>query len=149
MKRQAKNRIVLLLVIAGCLLCSSACVLFVPMIHNHSALTILCSSAFWGFLIIGYGLLWMINWKRRKQMKKGEKRRIGIITFFRNPPAKMMDFICLAGILILIISSFAAPLQGYLQYVLSFLVIFSFHMHCILNGEIFRYMQTEIRSCLE
>ena len=114
MKRQAKNRIVLLLVIAGCLLCSSACVLFVPMIHNHSAWTILCSSAFWGFLIIGYGLLWMINWKRRKQMKKGEKRRIGIITFFRNPPAKMMDFICLAGILILIISSFAAPLQGYL-----------------------------------
>lgn len=149
MKKQARNRILQIVIIIGCLFLSSACVLMVPIAHNRKALTMLCSGMFWGFLLAGYAMLWFVNRFRQKQKQAVVKRRIGIITFFRNPPARMMDCICIIGIVLLLISMKASFMQGYLQFVLSFLVLFSFHMHCILNGENFQYMQNEIRSCLK
>lgn len=149
MKEQAKNVIIQLFIIIGCLLLSSACVLLVPIAHNQKVLTTLCASVFWGFLLAGYGMFWIVNFFRRKQEHTAGKRRIGIVTFFRNPPAKLMDCICITGIILLVISAWAEFLQGYLQYIISFLVLFSFHMHCIFNGDTYKYMQNEIRSCLE
>lgn len=149
MKKQAKNRILQLVIIIGCLLLSSACVLMVPIAHNRKTLTMLCSGMFWGFLLAGYVMFWLVNHFRKKQEQATVKRRIGIVTFFRNPVAKLMDCICVVGIVVLLISVKAEFLQGYLQYMISFLVLFSFHMHCILNGENFQYMQNEIRRCLE
>ena len=149
MKKQVKNRILQLIIIIGCLFLSSACVLMVPIAHNQKALTMLCSIMFWGFLLAGYLMFWFINHSRKKQKQKLTKRRVGIVTFFRNSPAKLMDCICIVGIILLLISAKAELLQGYLQYIISFLVLFSFHMHCILNGENFQYIQNEIRSCLK
>lgn len=147
MKKYAKNRILQLVIIIVCLFISSACVLVVPVAHNRKALTMICSGLFWGFLFAGYLMFWLVNHFRKKQM--ATRGKIGIITFFRNTPAKLMDCICIAGIILLLISVKAEFLQGYLQYIISFLVLFSFHMHCILNGENFQYMCNEIRRCLE
>lgn len=149
MKKEAKNSIWQFAVMIGCLFLSSACVLIVPAAHYQTVLTMICSGLFWGFLLAGYAMLWFVNHFRKKQKQTAARRRVGIITFFRNPFAGIMDGICIIGIVLLLISTKVSLMQGYLQFVLSFLVLFSFHMHCILNGENFKYMQNEIRSCLQ
>lgn len=62
---------------------------------------------------------------------------------FQNPMAKCADCLFFAGMILLLISMKVAFLQGYIQFILCCLVLFSFHMHCILNGNVYRYILLE------
>lgn len=111
--------------------------------RTQPKITMLCSSLFWGFMLIGDGLFWRIYHVRKKQIRKLGKHRIGILAFFQNPMAKCADCLFFAGMILLLISMKAAFLQGYIQFILCCLVLFSFHMHCILNGNVYRYILLE------
>lgn len=143
MKVNATSLTLQIRIIIGCLLASSACILLVPVAHNQKGLTMLCSSLFWGFMLIGDGRFWRIYHVRKKQIRKLGKHRIGILAFFQNPMAKCADCLFFAGMILLLISMKAAFLQGYIQFILCCLVLFSFHMHCILNGNVYRYILLE------
>lgn len=129
-----------------CLLLSSMCILIVPAAHNRYALTMICSGVFWLGMPAGYGLLMYVNIIRKKQTADTEKFRAGIITFFRNAYAGIADALWIVSLLLLTASFFAESLQGSVQFVFAFMTVFMFHMHCILNGENFRYLYMMIRS---
>ena len=143
MNLNATNLTLQIRIIIVCLLASSACILIVPVAHNQKGLTMLCSSLFWSLMLIGYVLFWRIYHVRKKQIRKASKHRIGILVFFQNTMARCEDCLFFAGIVLLLISMKATFLQGYIQFVLCCLVLFSFHMHCILNGNVYRYILLE------
>ncbi len=146
MNKRAEHPGVLLGAIVICLLMSSICILIVPLAHNRDELTMICSCVFWLGIVFGYGLLIYVGIKRRKYSESGGHRHIGIITFFRNAPARLIDGLWIASVLLLIVSVLTGRImQGYIQFVLAFLVVFLFHMHCFFNGENFRFLQIMIR----
>lgn len=145
MKKNIKHPVGVFLVIMLSILASSACILAVPAAHNRHGLTMLCSGIFWAGMAAGYGVLFYVNAVRRRSTDTASGHRAGIISFFRNTPARIADISGLVCIILLIISFSAEPMEGYLQFVLFFLIVFLFHMHCILNGENYRFLQLIIR----
>ena len=61
----------------------------------------------------------------------------GIIRFFRNPLALAADIVMLISLIGLIASLIATDASGYICYIFIALFVFSFCMHCMLNGKIY------------
>lgn len=137
-----EKRILKHFIAAVCLLfISSSCILFVPVAYGKSNATLACSAMFWMSLIIGYILIFLIHRKR----KRSNHKKIAIITFFRNPPAKAADIVFLASTVLAIILSILKIQLGYSQYIIFFVVIFSFHMHSLFNSDTYKIIQSEVR----
>ncbi len=104
---------------------------------------------FWGFLILGYIMFAIVNSKRKKSEKnssnKSERKRItkekpGIICFFSNKAAMYFDFIMIISFVLTVVFSFIPILNKALCVVFMAILVFSIHMHCILNGVNFKYI---------
>ena len=136
------NRVFQQFIIALCsLFISSACILFVPLVYNKSKATIICSVVFWVSLILGYTLIFLIH---RKRTKNG-RGKISIITFFRNPPAKVADAVLIISVVVVIAMGILKKQVGYGQYIIYFIIVFSFHMHSLFNSDTYRFIQGEVR----
>ena len=105
------------------------------------------AAAFWVLLIGGYLSIIAFNLrikrhKRRKQRRRFEKRRLpGIIRFFSNPIAGVFDTIFLLSLLGFILYKTNNQIDGVVSYVLLSILVFAFHMHCILNGRNYNYIR--------
>lgn len=110
---------------------------------------------FWGCLIAAYVLLAVINEKRkksearrktdlyenetRKVASKRNSNRPGIINFCSNKYAMIFDTLMVVFLILTIVFSFIPVLNSVAIICISVL-IFSVHMHCVLNGMNFRYI---------
>lgn len=95
---------------------------------------------FWLGLIAGIVFTILLS----KQIKATgvHKGKIGLITFFSNPIAIVFDSLMILSLIgsVLIIVFKSEQLIGY--FVIA-LFIFSFEMHCILNGKNYLYIKQE------
>lgn len=100
---------------------------------------------FWGFTIYGYYLL-LNAYKQKKKIEKDfpkrvKKQRLGIFNFFATKEGMLADIMCVISIVAFgIVTLFKIKIDLFTMVVIS-LLIFSFQMHCILNGENFLYMK--------
>lgn len=81
--------------------------------------------------------------------EKFRKRKIGIACFFSNRYASIADLVCVLSLILLIISFFLGEKMGYFYcviYIIWFIFLFSFSMHCILNGKKYYYIRHILRS---
>ena len=140
--KNRKNIFIQFIAAVCSLFVSSACILFVPAVYSRSTVTLICSAVFWMSLIIGYILIFIIH---RKDNQKKIRRRVAIITFFRNPPAKVADVAFIVSIVAVFTIGVLKIQIGYLQYVLYFIMVFSFHMHTLFNSDTYRFIQSEVR----
>lgn len=143
--KYSKRILIQLVVSVISLLLSSACILFVPIAYNHHIRTLICSVLFWGFLIIGYIAVFMMFKQYKASGYRADKKRIAILTFFRNPAAKLIDVVLIISLTLLIISEMVEALRGGLQYFLIFLTVFLIHMHSLFNSDTYRFIQSEVR----
>lgn len=134
------------------LFCSSASVFLLPFTSmeelSNDTKDILSPSViggiFWIGILIGYLLLLYENTQRKKELKKNGKvkRAIpGAFQIFRNKKAMMIDCIFIISLLGLIICQSVTIIKPNLGYTMIFLVLFSFHLHCYINGENYKYME--------
>lgn len=145
MMDKARNIIIKLTAAIASLFVSSFCILFVPVVYKHHTATLLCSMGFWMFLIIGYILIFLIKRKSKKCGFKADKKKIGLFTFFRNPTAKVIDILLIAMLMLFIASILLKQLEGFIQYITLFAVIFLIHMHSLFNSDVYQYIQLEVR----
>lgn len=92
---------------------------------------------FWLSAILS-GITFLLANKKRKAATGTMKSRPGIFCFFKNPWAKLADSafgISLSGFILVTI---AAP-KSYLLYILVSLSVYTFLMHCVLNGKNYQY----------
>ena len=124
---------------------SSACILFVPVVYEHHTATLICSMGFWMFLIIGYVLIFIMKRKSKKSGFEADKKKIGLFTFFRNSVAKVIDIILITMLILFIVSMLLKQLEGFIQYIILFAVLFLIHMHSLFNSDVYQYIQLEVR----
>lgn len=104
---------------------------------------------FWAFLILGIVTQAMLNKQRKSWLVRNRIRRfqfrgkIGLISFLQNLPACIADGILVLSIIGLIISIIATNGIGYTCYIFMAMTVFSFCMHCILNGKVYYFLTNQ------
>ena len=106
---------------------------------------LLTMTALWFWLsAILAGITFLLANKKGMTATSSIQSRPGIFCFFKNPWAKLADSgfgVSLSGFILVTI----AASNSYLPYILVSLSVFTFLMHCVLNGKNFQYaIQTSI-----
>lgn len=104
---------------------------------------VIASIVFWVMLIIGILVQIMLYISMRESIKSDfatKKRKIGLICFFSNRYAAVADLLMIVSMIILIISFILTDASNYFNYIILSVFVFSFSMHCVLNGRKFYYM---------
>lgn len=96
---------------------------------------------FWLFLIVGVVTQIILLKKFKKHEKKKGKRRIGLLSFLQNREAAIFDLLCFIGLIAVAYISIFTDGTMYFAYVSMTVFVFSFCMHCILNGKIYNTLK--------
>lgn len=89
------------------------------------------------------------SWLASNKIKCGRSvRKYGLISFFKNPFAIAADIAMIVGLVGLVVSIVLTHGIGYVCYVFLALFVFSFSMHCILNGKTFYTMKNKSKILL-
>lgn len=75
--------------------------------------------------------------KTHRNKRASVTQRIGLISFFKNKFAMVADVVMLLSLIGLVVVLILTQGIGYVCYVFVSLFVFSFGMHCILNGKVF------------
>ena len=113
-------------------------------IMNNRELAITEGACFWAFLLLGIAAIIVLTVRRREWINinnKIIKKRIGVISFFRNVPALIADIIFISSLIAFVVASIVTNMYGEICFVLLSIVVFSFCMHCILNGKIYHHIK--------
>lgn len=91
----------------------------------------------------------MINKIRKKDTSFRKKRRrlkqLGLTHFFQNKPAVVFDLIMFGSIISFILISLMVNIKLF-QFICLSIFVFSFGMHCMLNGVNYIYINYTVRS---
>lgn len=143
LKRQRK----MMLLFTGFLFLFALAIALMPLGSSMKEKTILityCSGAgFWIGLIGTSFMVLIINQSCKASVRfnelYGDKKQFGIIHFFQNMEAKIMDVLMFVSLFTIIIAKVCnAELQ--LIYIIFAVFVFSFGMHCMLNGLNYKYI---------
>ena len=119
----------------------------------NAVIAVTVGVVFWLFLILGYVVFSRIA-AHRKQYEKthvesrsdkerlqkdDNKKKPGIICFFSNPYAVAADIALLISLAVNVIFLFIPNANQTVEIIFISILVFSLHMHCILNGVNFRY----------
>ena len=103
---------------------------------------------FWFGLV---GTIWMainINLSRRASTEFKEMypniRKFGLIHFFQNKPAIIADVALFVSLLMFILVKLFSD-NNILQFIAIALIVFTFGMHCMLNGINYKYVNYKSR----
>ncbi len=146
--RKQKADYVLLIVSVVSFFMLSISFLLMP-IENKEDITSLSTTAFfagimfWVSVVLGIVTQVVISVKTKKwlasnnvKIKKGRSsKKPGIISFFKNTLATIADIAMFISLLGLVISIIATQGIAYICYIFLALFVFTFSMHCILNGK--------------
>lgn len=111
-----------------------------------SAVTLISGIVFWASIVLGIVAQCVLSsrrkaWYSKNRIKKSRvKQKIGLISFFKNTYAAIADIglaLSLTGLIAVLIVTQGT---GYVCYVFISLFVFSFSMHCILNGKNYYYV---------
>ena len=111
-----------------------------------STYALVAGGLFWGALLLGIVTQCVLAHRRRAWYAKRRNKRmrtaqkIGLISFFKNKPAAMADVALLLSLIGWIIVMIVTDGFGYICFVFASLFVFSFSMHCILNGKVFYHI---------
>lgn len=98
---------------------------------------------FWLGLIAEQILIWKSNSIRKSIEKSSEFRKIkpgiGVISFARTEAGLIADVVLAISFIVLLILMIFSIGENVLQYIFIFLLVLSFRLHCIFNGQNFRY----------
>lgn len=152
MERQKQDRILLYISIA-CFFLMSLTFLIMPIkISEERTKLISCliGAAFW--ITMAAGIIMQIILARRRaswetknviRRKRGYRSKIGVIAFAQNPLALVADISCAVSLIVFIGTMIITKSTGYSCYIALSVFVFTFCMHCILNGKIFYYVQNQ------
>lgn len=105
---------------------------------------------FWVFVLTGGTFFFAANKKRKEiasqeDMKTQKKRGIPGLRFFQTEQGANIDVVFLVILICNIILAFIKFDVGWIKSEVVFLLVLSFQMHCILNGENFKYKKYILR----
>lgn len=146
-KTSIEQQTQMLYVFIGFLFLCALAVAFMPVgneMKDKTMVIMYCSGAVFWIGLIGTILMALKINSRRKTSYRfneafGNQKQLGLIHFFQNRQALIVDIAMIISIIALIIAKGCyANLQ--VVYVIIAVFIFSFGMHCMLNGVNYKYI---------
>lgn len=112
---------------------------------NLSIFSLIAGLIFWISLATGTATQIVLTrhrkmWYVSNRVRVRKSTRTGVISFFKNAYATVADIALMLSLIGLIVVMVATHGIGYICYVFISLFIFSFSMHCILNGKNYYYV---------
>lgn len=153
MKQRQMDRMLLGISVI-CFLLMSISFLLMPI----ESISILPGVLFWIGLVAGIGLQIALEVRRRAFFKsyavkreKMQKPKNGLLSFGSNSLAIIADRFMIVSFAVMILAFVITKGYGYICYVFIATTIFSFCMHCVLNGRIYFHAknQLKVRQVLE
>lgn len=116
--------------------------------YNFMLPVYIVGGTFWGFILIGYGSLLILNHLRKKKLKAldvktDEKNRPGIFCVWTNLPAKIFDTLTVISLVGIIIALIKFPTETQMIFVLIAIFFFSVNMHGLFNGKNYIFLKGE------
>lgn len=117
--------------------------------ENLSTYTLVAGLMFWSSIIMGIATQCVLAYRRRswyvihRIRKVRVTQKVGLVSFFKNAYATVADVVAILSLIGLVIVTIATQGTGYICYVLVSAFVFSFSMHCILNGKGFYYITNQ------
>ena len=103
---------------------------------------------FWIGLIGTITMAVKINYSRKKSYRFEDKplkvKQLGLISFFKNKEAKVADIAMFASCICFIVTRICTD-NLYWLFIFLALFVFSFGMHCMLNGKNYIYLNQKVR----
>lgn len=115
--------------------------------EQNRAIVVVVGLLFWLSALAGYGFVIAANYMRKKIMNMMSNSsslhtgRMGLLSFFSNIYASVADTAMILSFVLFVAINFTEYKTSFLAYILLFLLIFSLHMHSMLNGKIFKLIQ--------
>ena len=111
-------------------------------------LPVIFGGGFWVGLIGTVFVAININNSRKRsyvfKYRYYDAKQFGLISFFKNKEAKIADITMFASIICLIITRIFVD-NIYWMFIFLALFVFSFGMHCMLNGKNYVYLKQKVR----
>lgn len=111
--------------------------------HKNQFIKIFFPIFFWLCTVFELVFIFTANSIRKELEKYPEnrkfKRSIGLVNFFSNKIAAKVDMIFILLLLVFFIMSIFGLGENIVQYVVLFILILTFRVHCTLNGKNYRY----------
>ena len=123
--------------------------LLMPIGETDGGLTtysIIAGVMFWSSLVLGTASQMILSHRRKmwyvinKVRRARHSRKIGLISFFENVYAGIADVTFIISLIGLVVVLIVTQGTGYICYILMAALVFSFAMHCILNGKIYYHI---------
>lgn len=114
-----------------------------------SVIALIAGVMFWVSIFIGLATQVILSVRRKKwysanRIKADKKeQKTGLISFFRNKYAIIADIASAISLIGLVVAMIVTHSTGYICYVFVSAFIFSFSMHCILNGKVFYFVTNQ------
>lgn len=151
-KASKKRGKIMLLFYGLFLLIWSGSILIMPMASAKKELTMIpmyvSGGCFWFGLLGTITTAVIINMFRKKNCKYKSKHhelnQIGLISFFKNKPAIVADVVMFVSIVCFIVAKIWID-NLYLLFICLAIFVFSFGMHCMLNGKNYFYLNYKVR----
>ncbi|MCI8371754.1 MAG: hypothetical protein HFI75_05045 [Lachnospiraceae bacterium] len=111
---------------------------------SSSAVNIISGLCFWIPLVGGCIMQFFLAMRRKQWMRIHKKamdsqKRVGVVSIFENKPAIVADLVMIISFVVCVAVFACTDGSGYFCYIIVALFVFSFCMHCILNGKNFRF----------
>ena len=110
---------------------------------------VLSGATFWiglvGTIVMSVRIHMFGKREKAAEQKKAQTKRIGLISFFQNREAMVADVAMFASILGLVITA-AATNNLYWLFTFLAVLVFSFGMHCVLNGKNYHYLNNKVEG---
>lgn len=124
----------------------------IKMADNSMIITYTSGILFWIGLIGTIAMAVFITYSRRRskgfQQVYPNHRRLGLIHFFQNMPALVCDILMFISLIGFIITRIWVGTTIW-PFIFLSVLIFSFGMHCMLNGSNYIYINYKIRRVIE
>lgn len=121
-------------------------------VGNLSIYSFVAGLMHWIAIIMGITVQSILAYRRRVWCVKHDVQNyksikgIGAFTFFKNIYGVIADVMTVASLAGVVLSLILTTGTGYSCYILISVFVFSFCMHCVLNGKIFQYITNYEKS---
>ena len=120
-----------------------ACIFIGTNEATNKILRLVFPIVFWLGLIAEQVFIWKANSLRKYFEVTVKKRRIrmnpGIVSILQTEAGAIADIVFAVSLVVFVILMATGIGEKAIQYIFIFLLVFSFRLHCILNGKNFRY----------
>lgn len=105
---------------------------------NNKVSIMIVGFVFWTFFILTYLSLFFAKKKAKNNKVKPESQNIGLLKFFSNRLATIVDCVLIMSVIAFIISLFLPYSLSWLVYIILSILVLTLNLHSIFNGKIYR-----------